>query len=133
MRILLVGATGMIGTALFASLSTAGHTVVIGARDPAAAGRRWPHAPILRVDFSEAMTDHAWREALAGVDAVVNAVGVFQAKDTLAFDSIHSGGPSALFAAAEASGARVLHISALGADPDSPFAYMASKGRAEVA
>lgn len=69
MRILITGATGLIGRGLTHHLAAEGHTVSALSRDPAAAMRRLPA-------LAEA---HPWPdappEALAGVDAIVHLAG----------------------------------------------------------
>ena len=132
MRVLLLGATGLIGGALAARLAAAGHALVIGARDLGAARRRWPGCAAVRIDFADP-SPPSWADALHGVDAVVNAVGIFREHGRQTFEAIHVRGPLGLFEAAAARGIRIVHVSALGADPASPFGYMASKGRAEAA
>lgn len=132
MRVLLVGATGTIGSALATRLCAAGHDLVIGARNIDEARRRWPHATVARVDFADPSAT-AWSDVLLDIDAVVNAVGIFREQGRQTFEAIHVRGPLGLFEAAAARGIRIVQMSALGADPRSPFAYMASKGRAEVA
>jgi uncharacterized protein YbjT (DUF2867 family) len=69
---------------------------------------------------------------LRGVDAVINAVGIFDEDGTQTFASLHVNGPIELAHAAMGAGVRsFIQISALGADPASPFPYLASKGRAD--
>lgn len=70
-----------------------------------------------------------WARELAGVDAVVNAVGIFAPTAEQSFDTLHVKGPQALAEAAQRAGVgRFVQISALGADPDHRAAYLASKG-----
>lgn len=69
---------------------------------------------------------------LRGVDAVINAVGIFDEDGTQTFASLHVNGPAELAHAAMEAGVRsFIQISALGADPASPFPYLASKGQAD--
>ena len=66
MRILVCGGTGFIGRHIVDSLKQAGH-------EPVQRSRRT--APL---DFSKALTAEAWLPHLAGIDAVINAVGVLR-------------------------------------------------------
>ncbi|MCV5949169.1 NAD(P)H-binding protein, partial [Escherichia coli] len=69
---------------------------------------------------------------LAGVDAVVNAAGLFRQTRTARFADVHVRGPCALFTAcAKAGVARVVQISALGADEAARSAYHLSKKEAD--
>ena len=73
MRVLIVGSTGCIGSAVAQALRMRGHTVVTGARS-AKDGDRSMH-----VDYMRPRTPEAWAERLrdARIDAVVNAAGMW--------------------------------------------------------
>jgi uncharacterized protein YbjT (DUF2867 family) len=144
MRVLVIGASGLIGAALVRRLLEAGHAVVLGVREEgvseAAAAARFDSLPaatrtdVLHVDFSLPIAAEAWRPRLLGIDAIVNAVGIFREQGNQTFDALHVKAPLSLFEAAATAGVRrIVQISALGADPQSPFGYFASKGRADAA
>jgi len=68
--------------------------------------------------------------ALEGADAAINLVGVLGGD----FQAIHVEGAHSVAAAAQHAGARALvHVSAIGADPQSESAYGRSKGEGEAA
>lgn len=68
--------------------------------------------------------------AVQGADAVVNLVGVLSGP----LHEVHVEGAGNVAQGAAAAGARSLvHVSAIGADPDSPSAYGRSKGEGEAA
>jgi uncharacterized protein YbjT (DUF2867 family) len=70
------------------------------------------------------------RAVVRGSDAVVNLVGVLKGD----FDGIHVAGARNVAEAAAEAGARALvHVSAIGADPESESAYGRSKGEGEAA
>lgn len=126
MRILLVGAGGFIGRHLQAALHAAGHQVVATARqpDPGASGE-W-----LALDLVELARDpHAFAWP-AGVELLINAAGLLST-DRARLDEVQHLGACALFELAAAQGARVLQISALGAEDDPDTAFLASKAAAE--
>lgn len=126
-RVLLTGATGLIGGALARSLCASGHEVLCAGRRPAAHGQ-W-----VAVDFAHASRDE-WLPHLVGVDVVVNAVGIFREHGDADFDRLHVRAPQALFEACVAAGvSRVLHVSALGAAADAPTDYLRSKARGDAA
>lgn len=107
MSILICGANGFLGRALERHLTDAGHQVVRGLRRPQAPGD-------LRFDFT-APDCAAWAEQLAGIDAVINCVGIFTESADKRFFDLHQHGPQALFAACVAAGVRrVVQVSALG-------------------
>ena len=69
-------------------------------------------------------------EAVKGADAVVNLVGILKGN----FLQIHvDGARNVAEAAAQAGASALVHISAIGADPDSPSGYGRSKGEGELA
>lgn len=138
MRVLVIGASGLIGGTLVRRLTEAGHAVVLGVREEGKLGAetatRVDGLPTVHVDYTSISTAESWRQRLEGIDAVVNAVGIFREQGKQTFDALHVKAPLALFEAAAATGVRrIVQISALGADPHSPFAYFSSKGRADAA
>jgi uncharacterized protein YbjT (DUF2867 family) len=67
--------------------------------------------------------------ALAGADAVINLVGRFDDMDAVQ----NIGARNVAEAAAQAGVGRLIHVSAIGADPASPSRYGRSKGEGEAA
>ncbi len=128
MRILLLGATGLIGEAALRRLLAAGHAVTALGRDVAAAQRRWPEAGWLEADLADA----DWPALLRGADAVVNCAGALQdgARDDLV--TVHDEALRAMVAAAP-PGLRVVQVSAPAAAPDAPTAFLRTKGAGDAA
>lgn len=137
MRVLVIGATGMIGEALVRKLAERGHRIVLGVRNIERARARWPdhetiHVDYANVDCSDGSCDARLAAHLGGIDAIVNAVGIFREQGKQTFDALHVKGPEVLFRAAATAGVRfIVQISALGARADSDAGYLASKGRAD--
>jgi uncharacterized protein YbjT (DUF2867 family) len=133
MRILVVGATGYLGRQVVRALAGAGHEVVAGVRDEAAAARLLPGRETVLIDFAGA--DLALLgERLRTVDVVVNAVGIFQERAEQGFDEVHASGAIRLFEACAAAGVRrVVQISALGSDALADSRYHRSKAAADDA
>jgi uncharacterized protein YbjT (DUF2867 family) len=133
MRVLVTGASGFIGGLLVDALIAAGVEVVPAVRDTAGASRRWPDLHPLAVDFAADTDPAVWRPRLVGVDAVVNAVGLFRESPQQSFETVHVRAPQALFAAcADVGVARVVQLSALGADQQATTAYHRSKKQADA-
>lgn len=127
MRILLIGASGFIGSSVAGRLRSAGHEVVAVAhrRGPAAeglgAGRQ------VQLDVARTTADD-WIAQLAGIDAVVNTAGVLQDSPTDSTHGVHAAGASALFEACERAGVRrIVHLSAIGVDRGAVSDFSRSK------
>ncbi len=128
MKILLTGATGLIGSHLRRALLAAGHSLLCTSRRYRRDG---PGCQWVAVDFAHASTAR-WSELLAGVDAVVNAVGVFREHAEATFAGVHGTGARRLFAACVHAGVqRVVQVSALGADAHAASEFHLSKRAAD--
>ncbi|KQU71435.1 MULTISPECIES: SDR family oxidoreductase [unclassified Rhizobacter] len=129
MNVLLTGASGFIGSHLRDALLRAGHAVIgVGRRRPPA----MPVDQWRELDLGSA-TPQEWRRALTGIDAVVNAAGIFKEGRGASFDAVHVRGPCRLFDACVAARiARVVQVSALGADEAAGTAYHRSKRSADA-
>lgn len=124
MIILITGATGFIGRRLTAVLRARGHRVI-------AVGRRANGKDTIAADFTRDLDSSTWAPRLAGVDVVVNAVGIIRERGEQTFENIHMRAPRALFAAcADAGVKKVVQISALGADRGNS-GYFTSKHAAD--
>lgn len=130
MVVLLTGASGFIGSHLTRALLAAGHQVVCAVRDPARMSDS--RLRYVRADFTRDFEPDVWLPRLAGIDAVVNAVGIIRETGSQTFDAIHTRAPRALLAACARSRVRkVIQISALGADEQAQSAYHLSKKSAD--
>jgi uncharacterized protein YbjT (DUF2867 family) len=70
--------------------------------------------------------------AVAGADAVVNAVSAYVEKGDVTFEAIHERGAATVARAAAAAGvARLVLVSGIGADADSRSPYIRARGRGE--
>ena len=127
MRVLLTGASGFIGRAVAHALRQRGHAVVRALRRPPAG-----ESDVLQVDFAEVPTREWWAQRLAGIDAVVNAVGILREDGNQSFRALHANAPGELFHACADAGVRtVVQVSALGADDTARSQYHLSKKAAD--
>jgi uncharacterized protein YbjT (DUF2867 family) len=130
MKVLVLGATGLIGSHALHALRAAGCTAI-------GASRRRPVEERVEdwreLDFGGMTQAQDWPPLLAGFDAVVNCVGIIREARDGDFDRLHRAAPVAVFAACELLGVRrVVQVSALGSHPDAVTGYWRSKGAAEA-
>src|SRR5689334_1405577 len=72
--------------------------------------------------------------AIAGADAVINLVGILHQSGRQRFQAVHVEGARMIAEeAARADVKRLVHVSAIGADPNSDSAYARTKGEGEAA
>jgi uncharacterized protein YbjT (DUF2867 family) len=115
MRILVLGASGLIGSAVAARLVGEGHEVV-------AVSRRRQSASLARMswlalDLARVRDPADWRIHLQDIDAVVNCAGLLQDMPGQSVEAVQAKGAAVLFRACAQSGVRrVIHLSAIGAD-----------------
>ena len=128
----LFGGGGFVGRYVAQALFKAGARVRIAEREPRRAFFLKPLCGLGQIQFMRAEVTDAGDAARAvdGADAVVNLVGILKGD----FEEVHVGGARNVAAAAAAAGVPALvHVSAIGADPDAASAYGRSKGEGEAA
>lgn len=129
---LVLGADGLIGRAVCDALQAAGHRPVRGTRHRQGSGGAG--VGHVEVDFAHDTHQADWLPRLRGIDAVVNAVGIFTEHGAQTFRRIHTQTPRALFAACRAAGiTRAVQISALGADEHATSRFHRSKRAGDAA
>ncbi len=126
------GGGGFIGRYVCEALMKAGARLRVAERHPRKAWYLQPLGSVGQV--SAIAADLARPESFArvvdGADVVINLVGVFKGN----LELIHVHGAEKLAAAAKAAGAQAfVHISAIGADPESDSEYGRTKGLGEEA
>lgn len=131
--ILLLGGSGFVGQAVCEMLlrrygGTARITVPT---------RRLAHAqnvqtlPGVTVVPADVHRDDSLQRLIAGHDVVINLIAILQGSEA-AFEQAHVALPRRIAAACAATGVtRLIHVSAIGADPAAPSRYLRSKGRGE--
>ena len=126
------GGGGFIGRYVAEALMKTGARLRVAERHPR---RAWYLQPLGSVgQVSTVAADLERPETIAraveGADAVINLVGIFKGN----LELVHVHGAGKLAAAARAAGAKAfVHVSAIGADPDSPSEYGRTKGLGEQA
>jgi uncharacterized protein YbjT (DUF2867 family) len=122
MKIVIVGGTGLIGSAIAARLASRGHTVLLVSRNPPPASH--DHVAL---DLAQASAE-SWMPHLRGVDAVVNCAGVLQDAPGDTTEAAHHTGVANLFEACEVLQVRkVIHFSAMGVNRAAPSEFSRTK------
>lgn len=127
----LFGGGGFLGRYAVQALARTGARLRIVQRDPRRAFFLKPLAAVGQIQFVAADIRDAdrVRAAAEGSDSVVNLVGVLKGD----FQGVHVAGARNVAEAAAAAGATALvHVSAIGADPESESDYGRSKGIGEA-
>jgi len=130
------GGSGFIGRYVVKRLAGAGYTVRVAVRRPERAlflktmGTVGQIVPLHASIGDEA----AVARAVQGAEIVVNLVGILAERRRGDFERVHVDGAATVARLAAAAGVRrLVHLSAIGANPASDSAYGASKGRGEQA
>jgi NADH dehydrogenase len=131
-RVLVLGGTGFVGRQVCARLVARGWQVTVPTRRPANA-RALQTLPLLHAVQADVHDSATLSRLAAGQDAVVNLVAILHGTPQ-AFEQVHVALPRSLAAACAGSSVRrVVHVSALGADPASPSHYQRTKALGEQA
>lgn len=130
------GGSGFVGRYVARRMAKDGWRVRVVTRDPNAAGFVRTYGVVGQVEpvFGNIRDDASVRAALHGADAVINCVGTFDAAGRNNFAAVQEEGAARVARIAAAEGvARLVHLSALGADAQSPSAYARTKAAGEAA
>jgi len=130
------GGSGFVGRYIARRLAKAGWRVRVAVRRPNEAMHVKPYGVVGQVEpvFCNIRDDASVRAVMNGAEAVVNCVGTFDRKGRNNFDAVqHQGAARIARIAAEEGVARMVHISAIGADPESTSVYAQTKAKGERA
>ena len=132
MTIAITGANGFVARNLIVLLledMPAGEIRAI-VRDPATALRELPSTD-LEVVTADVTKPDSLRTAFDGCRAVVHTVAI-PTERKATFAAVNARGTEHVGAEAKSAGVRrIVHLSAIGADPESPFPFLRSKGQGE--
>ena len=130
------GASGFLGRNVVRALLKRGWRVRAAVRRPNLAGHLQPLGMVGWVQPIQANLRYRWSvdRAVTDADVVVNLVAILNETGRQRFDAVHDFGARAVAEAARAARvSRLIHVSAIGADSDSPSAYARTKAAGEAA
>ncbi len=132
----IIGGSGFVGRHIAQRLARRGWRVRVACRRPNEAMYVKPYGTVGQVEPVQCnIRDEAsTRAVIHGADAVINCVGLLSEWGRNTFDACHTGGAGRVARiAAEEEVAHLVHLSAIGANPDSASQYARTKAAGEVA
>lgn len=130
------GGSGFLGQHVVQALGRRGYRVRVAVRRPNDAIFLKTSGVVGQIEPVQAniRDDRSVRDAMEGAAAVINLVGIISESGAQRFEAVHAAGVERLARATAAAGIPILvHVSALGADENSPSSYARSKARGEAA
>ncbi len=130
------GGSGFIGRYLVAALAREGWRVRVASRRPARAAwlKSLGQPGQIEPTYAPLQDDMAVRAALKGATAAVNLVGLLFERGQQGFTAVHAQGAARIAMGAKSAGLkRLVHVSAIGADPNAMAKYARTKAEGEAA
>jgi uncharacterized protein YbjT (DUF2867 family) len=130
------GGSGFIGRYVVKRLAHRGYVVRVAVRDPAAANFLKTAGVVGQIVplYASVREEGTVARAVAGADLVVSLVGILAERHKGDFQAIHAEGAGRIARLSREAGVfRLVHVSAIGADPASPGRYGQSKAAGEQA
>ena len=131
--ITIFGGSGFLGRHLVQALAQRQFRIRIAVRRPDLAGHLQPLGSVGQIHAVQAnVRDRpSVAAAVRGSNVVINLVGILFESGRQRFDAVQSFGAEGIALAAAAHNARMIHVSAIGADENSSAAYARAKWRGE--
>src|SRR6266480_5672275 len=129
------GGSGFLGRHVVRALCKRDYRIRVAVRRPELAGHLQPGGKVGQVHAVQANVRYpaSVEAAMRGSHAAVNLVGILAESGAQTFDAVQGAGAGAVARAASAIGARMVHVSAIGADENSPSDYARAKAAGEKA
>jgi uncharacterized protein YbjT (DUF2867 family) len=129
------GGSGFLGRHLVRALARRDYRIRVAVRRPDLAGHLQPLGRVGQIHAVQANLRFPDSVELAArhADVVVNLVAILFERGRQTFPAVHIAGADAVARAATAAGARLVHVSALGADANSASQYARTKALGEDA
>ncbi|WP_454615806.1 complex I NDUFA9 subunit family protein [Bradyrhizobium cenepequi] len=129
------GGSGFLGRHVVRALCKRDYRIRVAVRRPELAGHLQPLGKVGQIHAVQANLRYPASVVSAMRDShvAINLVGILTESGGQTFEAVQAKGAEAVAAAASAEGARVVHVSAIGADADSASAYARAKAAGEAA
>jgi uncharacterized protein YbjT (DUF2867 family) len=130
------GGSGFIGRYVVKRLAQQGYIVRVASRYPEGALFLKPTGAVGQIVplYASVTNEATVRRAVEDAEVVINLVGALFETRAASFQATHTEGAERIARQSAATGVtRLVHISAIGADPNSPSRYASTKGKAEQA
>ena len=129
------GGSGFLGRHLVRALAKRHYRIRVAVRRPDLAGHLQPLGRVGQIHAVQANVRYprSVEAAARDADVVVNLVGILFERGRQRFDTVQGFGAEQVALAAAAHGARMIHVSAIGADENSTSLYARTKAMGENA
>ncbi|MBU6457978.1 MAG: complex I NDUFA9 subunit family protein [Bradyrhizobium sp.] len=129
------GGSGFLGRSVVRALARRDFRIRVAVRRPELAGHLQPLGRVGQIHAVQANLRYpaSVEAAMRDSHVAVNLVGILAEGGAQTFDAVQGKGAATVAQAAKAVGARMVHISALGADENSPSRYARAKAAGEKA
>ena len=127
------GGSGFLGRHVVRALARHDYRIRVAVRRPELANYLQPLGKVGQIHAVQTNIRNGASVEAAARDAhvLINLVGILFERGRQRFDAVHTVGAEQVALAANAHGARMVHVSAIGADENSPSRYARSKAAAE--
>jgi uncharacterized protein YbjT (DUF2867 family) len=129
------GGSGFLGRNVVRALAKRDYRIRVAVRRPELAGYLQPLGRVGQIHGVQANLRYpaSVEAAMRDCDIAVNLVGILTESGAQTFDAVQGRGAETVAKAATAVGARLVHVSAIGADANSPSRYARAKAAGEKA
>jgi uncharacterized protein YbjT (DUF2867 family) len=129
------GGSGFLGRNVVRALAKRDFRIRVAVRRPELAGHLQPLGRVGQIHAVQANLRYpvSVAAAMRGAQVAINLVGILAEGGAQSFDAVQAKGAEAVAQGAAAAGARLVHVSAIGADENAPSAYARAKAAGEKA